>query len=870
MISSKYAFLPLSHVRIGVAGLLFVSSTIVNAANIWVATNGNDTSGSGTSSSPYATIQKGIQAASNGDQVIVKNGVYSGAGNRVISFQGKAIRVCSQNGPAFTTIDCGQQQAFRATSGESTTTELDGFKIINGSVSSSADWEGDGIIRIYHDGGTESALTIRNCIFTGHTVTANYVTTTVGIIMKSMSTKPAVVENCLFYGNTINGGGWVGSSGGGGGVICFPAQNHGAYNITNCTIANNTLTGSGKRIPVEIVSGSIKNCITWGNSAPNYPFSVANNQASMVNWASQVTYSLASGGVMLGGGLGVITLDPLFSNPGAGNYTLAAGSPAANTGDPASQKNLDGSRADMGFRSNLAVGLAGLGPQIDTPPQSLTQTVSLAASFAVTASGTGTLTYQWRKDGTAIPQATSASLNLGAVNKTHEGSYDVVITDDNGSETSQAATLTVISPAIFTSPTSRSSYAGLSTTFSVVAAGTGSVSYQWRKNGVNLPNATSSTLNLSPLKYGHAGDYDVVVTDEFDTATSETATLTVLSPAPNVSISPGDTTVNPGAGHSFTATISTGLPPYTYQWRRNGTPLAKATSAALVLTNIQAAQAGVYDVVVKNAYGVDVSNAVRLSLPPQVPVTQSPVSVDVDPAGTASFTVNVPGATAWQWLKNGTPIKGATSSTLNVPNADASAAGLFSVTVTTPNGKVTTAAAQLRVNDAGLLIYKLTGTGKAYENTTSTNAALSGFLVLDRSGQRGGMIIGSKRGSQNIHHLEVHEDLETRSTGPVPKSQTVVSELVAGEFALWMDGTDGLLTVSKTDKAIGPATLKGIANSISTGDGVRIEAVNLSLAFDAAHSATARRDLETVEQAMARISQDMQAKGSALIESEDR
>jgi hypothetical protein len=503
---------------------------------------------------------------------------------------------------------------------------------------------------------------------------------------------------------------------------------------------------------------------------------------------------------------------------------------------------------------------------ISSQPQSTEVRATENVLFNVVAEGIGNLSYQWRKNGTAIPQATSASLNLGAVNKTHEGSYDVVITDDNGSETSQAATLIVISPAIFTSPTSRSSYAGLSTTFSVVAAGTGSVSYQWRKNGVNLPNATSSTLNLSPVKYGHAGDYDVVVTDEFDTATSETATLTVLSPAPNVSISPGDTTVNPGAGHSFTATISTGLPPYTYQWRRNGTPLAKATSAALVLTNIQSAQAGVYDVVVKNPYGVDVSNAARLSLPPQVPVIQSPVSVDVDPAGTASFTVNVPGATAWQWLKNGTPIKGATSSTLNVPNVDASAAGLFSVTVTTPNGKVTTAPAQLRVNDAGLLIYKLTGTGKAYEGTVAANAALSGYLVLDRAGQRGGLIIGSKSGSQNIHRLEIHEDLDTQSTGPVPKSQTVVSELVAGEFALWMDGTDSLLTISKTDKAVGPATIKGYANSIDLGSNVRIETVSLTLALDAVNSTPARLFQETVEQAMSRISQDMQAKGSALVE----
>ena len=491
---------------------------------------------------------------------------------------------------------------------------------------------------------------------------------------------------------------------------------------------------------------------------------------------------------------------------------------------------------------------------------------SLTASFSVTASGVGALHYQWRRNGDEIPLATSAALNVASVNKLNEGAYDVVVTDDTGSTISEAAMLMVISPAIFTDPTSRSSYAGQSTTFNVLAAGTGTVAYQWRKNGVNIPTATSSSLTLSLLNYRNTADYDVVVTDDFDTTTSDPAELTVLSPAPNVSISPIDTTVALGGGLTFTATVATGLPPYTYQWRKNGVTIAKATNAALALTNIQRAQEGVYDVVVKNGHGVDVSNPARLSLPPVVPVNNAPESTDVNPAGTATFTVNVPGATAWQWLKNGTPIKGAITSTLNVPNVDASSVGLYSVTVTTPNGKVTTVPAQLRINDSGLLIYKLTGTGKAYAGTVATNAALSGYLVLDRAGQRGGLIIGSKSGSQNIHRLEIHEDLDTQSTGPVPKSQTVVSELVAGEFALWMDGTDGLLTISKTDKAVGPATMKGFANSIDLDSNVRIETVSLTLALDAVNSTPARLNQETVEQAMSRISQDMQAKGSALVE----
>jgi N-acetylneuraminic acid mutarotase len=507
---------------------------------------------------------------------------------------------------------------------------------------------------------------------------------------------------------------------------------------------------------------------------------------------------------------------------------------------------------------------------ISAQPAAVTKQVTETATFSVTAEGVGTLEYQWRKNGIDIPLANGATLNIPSVSKLHQGVYDVVVTDDIGLIISEEAMLTVISPAIFTDPLSRSGYAGQSTTFNVLAAGTGTVTYQWRKSGVNIPTATNSSLTLSPLNYRSAADYDVVVTDDFDSATSESAELTVLSPAPNVSISPGDTTMALGGNLTFTATVETGIPPFTYQWRKNSVLIAKATNPTLVLTNIQRTQEGAYDVVVKNVYGLDVSNSARLSLPPLVAVTTSPADSEVNPGQPATFTVDVPGATAWQWLKNGVAIKNATASTLTVLNADTSSAGLYSVTVTTPAGKVTTSAAQLRVTDSGLLIYKLTGTGNAYEGTVSTVAALSGYMFLDRTGQRGGLILGSKRGSQSIHSLEVHENLHTQSTGPVPKTQTVVSEMVADEFVLWVNGADSLLTIqktlSRTDLAVGPATLKGYANSIDIGPKVRIETVSLTLALDAINSIPARQNAETVEQAMSRISQDMQLKGSALVE----
>src|SRR5205085_7228168 len=103
----------------------------------------------------------------------------------------------------------------------------------------------------------------------------------------------------------------------------------------------------------------------------------------------------------------------------------------------------------------------------------------------VTATGTAPLTYQWQKNGTAIGAAPTPSYTTPATTAADNGDqFTVVVSNAAGSVTSTAATLTVtsvmVAPTITTQPASQTVSAGQTATFTVTAAGTAPLSYQWQ------------------------------------------------------------------------------------------------------------------------------------------------------------------------------------------------------------------------------------------------------------------------------------------------------------------------------------------------------------------------------------------------------
>jgi len=174
---------------------------------------------------------------------------------------------------------------------------------------------------------------------------------------------------------------------------------------------------------------------------------------------------------------------------------------------------------------------------------------------------------------------------------------------------------------------------------------------------------------------------------------------------PTIVQQPQSVTVFPG-GYAFLRVEAIGSPILTYQWRRNGVAVSGATTAALYVSDIAAADSGVsYTVTVSNAFGSVTSEAAVLTvnLVPQAPtILSQPLAKTVNVGATATFDVFAQsngGTLSFQWLRNGAPITGATASSYTTPAAVAGDSGAaFSVLVSSSNGtSVTSAAAVLTV-----------------------------------------------------------------------------------------------------------------------------------------------------------------------------
>ena len=241
-------------------------------------------------------------------------------------------------------------------------------------------------------------------------------------------------------------------------------------------------------------------------------------------------------------------------------------------------------------------------PVIVTNPVSLTLSAGSDAIFTVAAIGSEPFVCQWLFNGRAIPGATGAQLVLANIQAGNDGRYSAKVSNSMGSSTSQSANLKVQprAPYFVIQPASTVMLFGSTLTLSSQALGSQPINYQWYFQGHLLRNQNHSELTLANVTTAAAGDYRVVAANKFGTASSSTVQVTVNVPPQPVRLLTNQI-VKVGQNVTLAFAVS-GDQPINYTWQFNGA-LISWTNSVLVLTSIQAAQAGYYEVTATNEFG---------------------------------------------------------------------------------------------------------------------------------------------------------------------------------------------------------------------------------------------------------------------------
>ncbi|MCC5850532.1 MAG: immunoglobulin domain-containing protein [Verrucomicrobia bacterium] len=173
-------------------------------------------------------------------------------------------------------------------------------------------------------------------------------------------------------------------------------------------------------------------------------------------------------------------------------------------------------------------------PVILTDPENQTVTDGEAATFSAEVFGIPFPEFQWQKDGVDLESGdrirgvNTLELTLDPVQPSDAGEYRLVATNTAGTAESDSATLTInlIPPSILSGPEDIASVVGRTEIFSVVADGSGPLSYSWEQEGIPIAGAVGPDLEISAVSGEDAGTYTVTVSNDADSV-SASAELTV-------------------------------------------------------------------------------------------------------------------------------------------------------------------------------------------------------------------------------------------------------------------------------------------------------------------------------------------------------
>ena len=337
-------------------------------------------------------------------------------------------------------------------------------------------------------------------------------------------------------------------------------------------------------------------------------------------------------------------------------------------------------------------------PSISAQPGDDTKCEGQGTSFSVTASG-GTLSYQWKKGGTAISGATNSSYSIGTLAVGDAGNYTVDVTNSCQTLSSSAAVLTVNAKPVITSATTGAVCSGVAQNYSITASIPSSIS--WTRAAVTsitptTGSGTTSTItetlvngSTSPVN----AVYVITPTATTGSCVGAAVNYTVtVNPKPVIT-SAATGSICSGVAQNYTITSNIAS---SYSWSRAA--VAGITNAAVTgqtanpitetLNNNSVSPIVVQYVItptsntgscVGTAFNYDVT--VNPPVTPAVTITVPSSTICAGASVTFTATPTNGGTTpTYQWKKGGTAISGATNATYTTTTA--ANADSYTVTMT--------------------------------------------------------------------------------------------------------------------------------------------------------------------------------------------
>ena len=242
----------------------------------------------------------------------------------------------------------------------------------------------------------------------------------------------------------------------------------------------------------------------------------------------------------------------------------------------------------------------------------------------------------------------------------------------------------------------------------VVVEGTTPLELQWYKDGTVVEGATSELFLILDASSADTGDYHVTATNMFGTTTSDVARVTIVPPTrPTVSATIPDTEIIVGTNEFFIAEVE-GSFPITYQWFKDGEPLADADSRFFSIRDATLEDGGSYHFTATNRVSNVTSPSFEVSLAPRpAPVLLSQpfeqTSYTLQPGDSFRRTVNLAsdfGDLSYQWYRNGLRLDGAINRSLEVPYG-VQTPGDYHVVITNETGSFTSDTYHVSQDTAG-------------------------------------------------------------------------------------------------------------------------------------------------------------------------